>query len=195
MAKSELARAGQSDLTRFRQQTGRGAAWLTSGRLVVLPDWLMDRLGGAAAIYCWICISPRILAAPDQVRRAVIAHEWGHAVSGHCLAMMAAIVSAVIYAAVTLAAPAGSIGVGIFAIGLLGSMTILMLWALGGKREFEADAVAVELVGAADLAQALRWVVTNMRSGVQTDSIAERLRQLEDNRVRRPIQIIARKMQ
>lgn len=75
----ELRAIAQAEFAAFRRQTGRGRAYLSSPRLVVLPDRFMARFGGGAAIWRWTCVCPALLQAPADVRRAVIAHEWGHA--------------------------------------------------------------------------------------------------------------------
>lgn len=77
---STLAQAEYAELQRLRPSS---LSFLASHRLVVLPDWFMRFYGGAAVLYRWTCIGNSLLDAPAEVRKAMLAHEWGHLARGH----------------------------------------------------------------------------------------------------------------
>ncbi len=178
MTNNELHAIAQAELTEFRRQTGQGRAYLSSPRLVVLSDRFMRRFGGAAAIWRWTCICPALLHAPTDVRQAVIAHEWGHANAGHCLATMGSLALGLIYSVSTWVAPA-SWGWVSFNMALLGVICWVLLWVIQPLREFEADAIAARLVGPATMAKGIRWVVDHMRDGKPTETVVGRLAKLD----------------
>lgn len=174
----------RKELIEFAKRTGRGRAWLASSRLVILPHWFMRRFGGAAAIWRWTCISRELVDnAPADVRRAVIAHEWGHAYSGHCVATIGSLVLALCYA-VSSTMSAGSIPWGLANIAMLAAIGTMLLWALHPKREFEADSIAVSLVGSAAMAAALRWIVDNVKDGQMPEAVANRLERLDGQTIK-----------
>ena len=176
----------RQELVEFAKRTGRGRAWLASSRLVILPHWFMKRFGGAAAIWRWTCISRELVdTAPADVRRAVIAHEWGHAYSGHCVATIGSLVLALCYG-ISSSIHAGSIPWGLANIGMLAAIGTMLLWALNPKREFEADAIAASLVGSAAMASALRWIVENVKGGQMPEPVVKRLERLEGTTAEAP---------
>lgn len=177
--RKELQRIAQAEYTEIREKVPSKLAVLSSPKLLVLPDRFMAKLGGAAAIYFWLCVSPTLLKAPQDVRQAVIAHEWGHIASGHCNATIGSLVMALLYVLITLATPPGTFWPAVNLV-LLGMIGAVIYWALNGLREFEADEKAAEAVGARNMAHALRWIVNKMRDGVQTDLVQERLRRLDE---------------
>lgn len=174
----ELQRVAQAEYTEIRELVPSKLAILSSPKLLVLPDRFLARHGGAAAIYFWLCLSPVLLHAPANVRKAVIAHEWGHIASGHCNATIASLVMALLYVLGTLASPPGTFWPAVNLV-LLGMIGAVLYWALNREREFEADEKAAAVVGALDMAHALRWMVEKMRNGEQSELVAERLRRLD----------------
>lgn len=177
--RKELQRIAQAEYTEIREKVPSKLAVLSSPKLLVLPDRFMAKLGGAAAIYFWLCVSPTLLKAPQDVRKAVIAHEWGHIASGHCNATIGSLVMALLYVFLTLATPPGTFWPAVNLV-LLGMIGAVLYWALNGLREFEADEKAADAVGAEGMAHALRWIVNKMRAGVQTELVQERLRRLDE---------------
>lgn len=177
--RKELQRIAQAEYTEIRGKVPSKLAVLSSPKLLVLPDRFMAKLGGAAAIYFWLCVSPTLLKAPQDVRRAIIAHEWGHIASGHCNATIGSLVMALLYVLITMATPPGTFWPAVNLV-LLGMIGAVIYWALNGLREFEADEKAADAVGAKSMAHALRWIVIRMRGGVQTDLVQERLRKLDE---------------
>lgn len=177
--RKELHRIAQAEYTEIREKIPSNLAVLSSPKLLVLPDRFMGKLGGAAAIYFWLCVSPTLLKAPQEVRQAVIAHEWGHIASGHCNATIGALVMALLYVLNTLATPPGTFWPAVNLV-LLGMIGAVLYWALNGLREFEADNVAADAVGAKNMAYGLRWIVEKMRAGEQTELVQERLRRLDE---------------
>lgn len=174
----ELRAIAQREFAAIRGRVPSRLALLSGRKLLVLPDRFMTKLGGAAAIYGWVCVSPELLKAPPAVRQAIIAHEWGHIACGHCNATIAALVGALLYGVITT-----STGPGFFwpAVNLanLCVIALALRWALHPKREFEADAKGAEAVGEASMAYALRWIVDRMNAGDVTESVAARLRRLD----------------
>lgn len=177
--RKELQRIAQAEYTEIREKVPSKLAILSSPKLMVLPDRFMAKLGGAAAIYFWLCVSPILLEAPKDVRKAVIAHEWGHMASGHCNATIASLVMALLYVFLTLATPPGTFWPAVNLV-LLGMIGAVIYWALNGLREFEADEKAADAIGARNMAHALRWIVDKMRDGEQTELVRERLRRLDE---------------
>lgn len=175
----ELHRIAQAEYTEIREKLPSNLAVLSSPKLLILPDRFMAKLGGAAAIYFWLCISPTLLKAPKEVRQAVIAHEWGHIASGHCNATIGSLVMALLYVFITLATPPGYFWPAVNLV-LLGMIGAVLYWALNGLREFEADEKAADAVGAKNMAHGLRWIVDKMRNGEQTELVQERLRRLDE---------------
>lgn len=174
----ELHAIAQTEFDAIRVKLPSKLAVLASPKLVVLPDRFMAKLGGAAAIYFWTCVGPKLLAAPPEVRRAVIAHEWGHVASGHCNATIGALVGALLYVLITMATPPGYFWPAVNIV-ILGMTFLGLYWALHGKRELEADDLASMAVGAAGMAYALRWIIDHMRDGEQNEMVRERLRRLD----------------
>lgn len=181
--RKELHRIAQAEYTEIREKIPSNLAVLSSPKLLVLPDRFMAKLGGAAAIYFWLCVSPTLLKAPQEVRQAVIAHEWGHIASGHCNATIGSLVMALLYVLITLATPPGYFWPAVNLV-LLGMIGAVLYWALNGLREFEADEKAADAVGAKNMAYGLRWIVDKMRAGEQTDLVRERLRRLDERATR-----------
>lgn len=177
--RKELQRIAQAEYTEIREKIPSNLAVLSSPKLLVLPDRFMAKLGGAAAIYFWLCVSPTLLKAPQEVRQAVIAHEWGHIASGHCNATIGSLVMALLYVLITLATPPGYFWPAVNLV-LLGMIGAVLYWALNGLREFEADDKAADAVGAKNMAYGLRWIVDKMRAGEQTELVVERLRRLDE---------------
>ncbi|WP_017161546.1 M48 family metalloprotease [Xanthomonas phaseoli] len=166
--------AAQREFDAIRHQVRSRWTWLASPRLVVLPNRVMSLYGGAAVMYRWTCISPRLLAAPADVRRAILAHEWGHVVRGHTLATTAAMALAVSSAFL----PDRGVWPLVSAVEMLAA-GICLLWALHLNREFEADEVAASVVGPAAAARGLRWVLGAVRNGKVDRKTARRLARLE----------------
>lgn len=175
---AELKAKAQQELESFRRQSGRGWALLSSRRLLVLPDRLMTRLGGAAAIWRWTCVSPALLRAPDEVRQAVIAHEWGHARAGHCLATMGSLFGAAAYIASSFTQPPTPLWTALNILLLAGTCGAV-LWAIHPNRELEADAVAVDLIGADQMAKGLRWIADQWLDGDMNENMRKRLARLD----------------
>lgn len=175
---SEKHVQAQGEFEHLRAQLPHFPTKLASAKLRVLSETFMAKRGGAAAIYGWTCISERMLQAPDEVRRAVIAHECGHIAAGHCLVSKLALAVALIYGIRTFGEPSTGMNIAIN-IALLVLVTGLTAWSLRDKREYEADALAAAVVGPAAMAQAIRWVIENYRQGVYDDTIKERLRRLD----------------
>lgn len=175
---TRLTRIAQAEFTEIRQRSPSKKAFLSSPKLLVLPNRFMAKLGGAAAIYRWTCICPKLLEAPPDVRRGIIAHEWGHVASGHSLATMAALILVLIYATLTATMPGGYFWP-LVNISLLSIITALLSWALNPKREFEADAHAAKAVGAQTVADSLRWIVEHIRAGEVNEEMIERLKRLD----------------
>jgi Zn-dependent protease with chaperone function len=176
--RKQLHAIAQQEYTEIREKVPSKLAVLSSPKLLVLPEKFMARMGGAAAIYFWLCVSPTLLNAPKDVRQAVIAHEWGHIASGHCNATIGSLIGALLYVLISLATPPGSFWPLVNLV-LLGLMFSAIFWALHGHRELEADEKAADAVGAANMAHGLRWIVDRMRNGEQTDLVKERLRRLD----------------
>lgn len=175
----ELRAIAQREFAAIRGRVPSRLALLSGRKLLVLPDRFMTRLGGAAAIYGWVCVSPELLKAPPAVRQAIIAHEWGHIACGHCNATLAGLVGVLIYGVIS-----STTGPGFFwpavNLAILSIITVAMLWAIHPRREFEADARGAEAVGMASMAAALRWIVDRMNGGVVTDAVAARLDKLKE---------------
>jgi hypothetical protein len=176
-----LRALAQADLDEVRLRIRANRAWFARTRIVVLPDRCMRRFGGAAAIYQCVCVGRALLQAPPSVRRAIIAHEWGHIAAGHCNATITSLALLVVYGAITATMPTGLFWP-MVNLALLTSMAGLVLWSLHPTREFEADAIAAQAVGAETVAQALRWIVGRMRDGKFTPDQRKRLRRLETYR-------------
>ncbi len=185
--RKKLHRMAQAEYTEIREKIPSNLAVLSSPKLLVLPDRFMAKLGGAAAIYFWLCVSPTLLKAPQEVRQAVIAHEWGHIASGHCNATIGSLVMALLYVLITLATPPGYFWPAVNLV-LLGMIGAVLYWALNGLREFEADDKAADAVGAKNMAYGLRWIVDKMRAGEQTELVRERLRRLDERAERESTQ-------
>lgn len=166
----------QTEYDSIRQQAPSPKALLISHRLVVLPNRVLAMHGGAAVIYGWLCVSPKLLGAPASVRNAILAHEWGHVASGHHLATIGAFSVALVYALAT-ALPQGwpwnvaSTACYVTSGGLL-------VWAMLPTREAEADALASRLVGPAALLAALRWLRDNVHGGQSTKGADLRMARL-----------------
>jgi len=175
---TELQQAAQVEFNEIRSRVPNRLAIHASPRLVILPDRFMRKRGGAAAVYFWLCLSPQILAAPPTVRKAIIAHEWGHIAEGHANAMTIALIGLALYGLITLLSPPGLLWPTIN-LAILAVMAVGIAWALHRTREFEADAVAADAVGAAAVAEALRWNSATLFSGEQSDDMRERLRRLD----------------
>lgn len=173
-----LEATAQAEFLDFRGRTGRGWAYFSSPRLVVLPDRLMARFGGAASIWRWTCVCPKLLQAPAEVRQAILAHEWGHARSGHCLATTSAFAVALLYAYISETQPSTGpwLALNIALLLLVGSA---VLWTIMPGREFEADDVAAKLLGPVQVVHGIRWIVDHLRDGVQSDAIIARLDRLD----------------
>lgn len=152
-----------------RARPGR-LAWLASPRLYVMPARFMRAFGGAAVMYRWTCIGPQVLHAPAPVRRALLAHEWGHVVRGHSLAAIASLVLLAAY----IASPWPPVS-----IALLAALAAPTLWITRPARELEADDEAVALVGAAELAAAIRWAMARHEPGKRSALLAQRLARLD----------------
>lgn len=173
----QLAQCEFADI-RSRVPARRGV--IAGSRLVILPDRFLARMGGAASIYGYVCVSPRMLAAPRDVRRAVLAHEWGHVVRGHCMATQVALVLTALYAGMTLFGPTGSAWA-LVNIAVLATVTALLLWALDSRREFEADQVAVRAVGASAVAQGLEWARCRTNARAAQDVLIQRIQALPES--------------
>ena len=174
----QVAQVAQQEFSEIQRALRTLPTRLASKRLVILPDKFMATFGGAAAIYGWICICPKLLNAPKHVRQGVIAHEWGHIASGHCLATIGALLVSLVYAANTALLRPSWMIVGLN-LSLLALMAGMILWVLQGKREHEADALAAKVVGAEQLSQCLRWVRDEMRNGVESEVMKARLMRLD----------------
>ncbi|MES2353695.1 MAG: M48 family metalloprotease [Pseudomonadota bacterium] len=113
-------------------------------RLVFLPAWWPVRYGAWA--YCqFIFIAPGLHDAPDNVRRYLLGHEYGHIYCKHTVLHfvywlgMAGLCSA-------FAVPSPLLHVG--SLSVLMVVTLLAcLPRLAKAREFQADAVAVQVFG------------------------------------------------
>ena len=126
----------------------------------------MRRAGGAAVSYRWTCIGPDVVAAPPDVRRALLAHEVGHVASGHGLAAIASIMLLGAFIA------SSSSALSLLVLCLLAA---LMAYLLHPAREYEADDVATTLVGTAALRRALEW------AGAADAAVSRRLMRLGED--------------
>lgn len=125
----------------------------------VLNSTAGRRCGGARYAKGSIGISVDVLNAPDYVRRYLVAHEWGHVVRGHGFVRYAYLVVSVGlyplgYQALT---KPGSVGGSLWIVLVL-FLACALLWMRSQKREYEADAVAVELNGLAETRSACAWM-------------------------------------
>lgn len=175
----DLVATAKAEYAEFQALAPSRRAWLASPRLLVLPDWFMARFAGAGVIYRWTCICPKLLKAPGSVRRAVLAHEWGHVSQGHSLVTSAVVPLALAYIVSTLTMPGGNALWALANIGLLCAMLACMLFMHNPRREHEADSVAVRLLGPVAMSHGLRWVRDHMRGGVESSVMKERLERLD----------------
>lgn len=160
----------QAEYDELQRRRPSRLALLASKRVAVLPDWALRLYGGAAVLYRWTCVSRSMLDAPADIRRALLAHEWGHIARGHYLAALAALILLLAY----ITSP--SRGGALIALLLLAPV---MLWLIHPRREDEADDVAVELVGVDQYHAALTWAVQRSAKGKPGKAVLARLERLK----------------
>lgn len=165
-ASADQAQIEYAELQRRRPSR---LAFLASPRLVILPDRIMRLYGGAAVLYRWTCIGRGLLDAPADVRKAMLAHEWGHVSLGHSLVTTTALVALLVYLLHTAVATA------LVALLVVG---VCFFWVTQHRRELEADDVAIALVGARRMADGLAWCVAYYAAGKPTAAVTRRLQRL-----------------
>jgi Zn-dependent protease with chaperone function len=155
-----------SDYSTMRRRHPSAFGLFARSRPIVMSDKAMKRFGGAAVIYGFTFVARGVVDAPESVRAALLAHEWGHIARGHSFATLLSLVLLAAY----IAAPSPP-----FALAVLCLLAPCVLWQINPARELEADAVAVQLVGAANVADALEWAVARYAAGEPTPTITKRL--------------------
>lgn len=181
-----LKARAQSDYERIRACRPGACAWHASPRLVVLPDRMMCRLGGAAVVYRWTCVCPALLRAPRRVRRAILAHEWGHVVRGHSLATCASLVLVAAFIVSFALTSAEAVLQPLANLLILAVAAGMSWWALHPGREYEADDVALSIVHADELWDGLAWACLRFRDGRVPVSLEARLGRLAEASRREP---------
>lgn len=153
----------QARLLRHRRPSVFGLlAWPTP---IVLSDRVMQRFGGAAVVYGFTFIGLAVAGAPEAIRGALLAHEWGHIARGHSFA---ALLSLVLLAACLASPPLQALIVMCF-------LAMCVLWLVHPSRELEADQVAEQLVGASNMVAALEWAVAHYAGGHAAPAVAKRI--------------------
>lgn len=170
----ELHATAQAEFDSLRKRTPESKAIITGKRLVLLPERVMKRFGGAAAVYGWVCIGTSLLTAPPAIRQAVIAHEWGHVAAGHTNATLFTLPMLAAYIGINFTTR-GGIFWPMVCLALLAAMALVLGWVLRPKREHEADAIAASLLGPQQLIDGLQWVSQHVHRTELTEDMNERI--------------------
>lgn len=156
----DMLRRGLDDALRSAREAGsRRFDWLIRRRVVIIPTPIARLLPRFAAGVCLsvVFVDPRLEGAPSPVIRFIMAHEWGHVDRGHIPCAFVALAAAL--SRVALASSPQSLGTQIAELLIL-LVTGLMLFGKSVmRRELEADAFAAGVVGRAQAADSLAWLV------------------------------------
>lgn len=123
--------------------------------LIFLPIWWPVKFN-AWAYGPYIFIAPGLRDAPDDVRQYIIGHEYGHIYCGHTI-------SHILYWMMFIILTIGNLAnlplLEGFSLILLVLITLFICApALAKKREFEADAIAISLLGRQVVLRGSLWM-------------------------------------
>ena len=159
---------------------------LRAPSVTMCPAWLMGPNPGAVLLNGRVLVNQKALELPEDVRRYVIAHELGHLKHKHGKAAFLAFCAVMLLYAVN--PPLCGL------IELLYLTAFLMPYGLGDRAEFQADAVAADVMGSPyAVIRAQREVMRVMEAGVipQRERRWKRLRALAQARTERERHAIA----
>ncbi len=156
----DMLRRGLDDALRSAREAGsRRFDWLIRRRVVIVPRPIARLLPRFAAGVCLsiVFIDPRLAGAPPPAIRYLMAHEWGHVDRGHIPCAFVALAAAL--SRVALASSPQSLGTNIAELLILLVTGLLLFGKSVIRRELEADAFAAGIVGRAQAADSLAWLV------------------------------------
>lgn len=164
----------RSDLAQLRAGMPCILAQLVRPRLVFLPCWWSAR-NGAWIYFHFIFVGPGLVNAPEDVRRYLIGHEYGHIYCQHiCLHYLYWIGIAI----ASIGAAAQLLTIEALGFLLLATISLLACWpALMRRRECQADAVAATFFGRDVALRGALWLA-QMRGTMSNNLSRDRLRLL-----------------